>query len=141
MLDTLSQKGLEAILSKRDESNPDAQAMSAIVRQAKVFYFNQYVSSYCVTQFIAKRLAASVTGNNITAEEVQAYEKARPAESSAEKRILTFAELQQLIEAGKLDEIPNNKHIPDGLSVSSPSPLLNKLTWIPHRLLNQPLLA
>ena len=30
---------------------------------------------------------------------------------------LTFAELQSLIEQGKMDEIPNNKHIPDTINV------------------------
>jgi hypothetical protein len=30
---------------------------------------------------------------------------------------LTFAELQTLIEQGKTDEIPNNKHIPDAINV------------------------
>jgi hypothetical protein len=33
--------------------------------------------------------------------------------------ILTFAELQTLIEQGKTDEIPNNKHIPDAINVVS----------------------
>jgi hypothetical protein len=32
-------------------------------------------------------------------------------------RTLTFAELQSLIEQGKMDEIPNNKHIPDTINV------------------------
>ncbi|SRR5258707_10929609 len=32
-------------------------------------------------------------------------------------RTLTFAELQSLIEQGKTDQIPNNKHIPDTINV------------------------
>ena len=32
-------------------------------------------------------------------------------------RTLTFTELQALIEQGKTDKIPNNKHIPDDLNV------------------------
>ena len=32
-------------------------------------------------------------------------------------RTLTFEELQSLIEQGKMDEIPNNKHIPDTINV------------------------
>jgi hypothetical protein len=32
-------------------------------------------------------------------------------------RTLTFVELQTLIEQGKTDEIPNNKHIPDAINV------------------------
>lgn len=38
--------------------------------------------------------------------------------SDAEARILTFAELQELIETGKVDQIPNNKVIPEALNVS-----------------------
>ena len=34
-------------------------------------------------------------------------------------RALTFTELQALIEQGKTDEIPNNRHIPDALNVGS----------------------
>lgn len=36
-------------------------------------------------------------------------------------RTLTFAELQSLIEQGKMDEIPNNKHIPDTINEAVPS--------------------
>ncbi|KAH8981927.1 hypothetical protein EDB86DRAFT_3086629 [Lactarius hatsudake] len=36
-------------------------------------------------------------------------------------RTLTFAELQALIDQGKTDEIPNNKHIPDALNDAVPS--------------------
>lgn len=35
----------------------------------------------------------------------------------AAARALTFAELQALVEQGKTDDIPNNKHIPDALNV------------------------
>jgi len=37
--------------------------------------------------------------------------------TAAAARTLTFAEIQALIEQGKTDEIPNNKHIPDALNV------------------------
>lgn len=38
-----------------------------------------------------------------------------PQES--EPRTLTFAELKELIESGKTDQIPNNRQIPDDLHV------------------------
>lgn len=38
---------------------------------------------------------------------------------SEETRVLTFAELQQLIETGKVDQIPNNKVIPEAINVST----------------------
>lgn len=45
-----------------------------------------------------------------------------------ESRTLTFAELKNLIEQGKTDEIPNNRHIPEAINVSYPlrtPPVLN----------------
>jgi hypothetical protein len=48
-------------------------------------------------------------------------------ESAAETpRTLTFAELQTAIEQGKIDEIPNNKHIPDVLNVGFSSLVLDR---------------
>ena len=49
---------------------------------------------------------------------------AQPEEVAA--RALTFAELQTLIEQGKTDEIPNNRHIPDALNVGLNS---YSVTW------------
>jgi len=84
------------------------------------------------------------SGNSITLDEAREYEACLqegptsklpatvvplPASSSSDKldneedpRILTFAELKDLIETGQLDQIPNNKVIPDGLNVSIPLP-------------------
>jgi hypothetical protein len=40
-----------------------------------------------------------------------------PAAIPETPKTLTFAELQALVEQGKTDEIPNNKHIPDAINV------------------------
>lgn len=76
--------------------------------------------------------AGSVTGHAITMDEARELEQAQrltspdasnsasaPAASSddAEPVVLSFAQLQALIEAGKADQIPNNKIIPDELNV------------------------
>jgi hypothetical protein len=44
-------------------------------------------------------------------------------DSGEEARTLTFAELKELIEQGKIDGIPNNKVIPNILNVSTFIPL------------------
>lgn len=72
-----------------------------------------------------------VTGNQVTLEQIKNHNElliAVPerslsaAESDGdESRILTFAELQELIELGKVDQIPNNKVIPDKLNVCFPN--------------------
>lgn len=41
-----------------------------------------------------------------------------PPDANDENRVLTFAELKELIETGNVDKIPNNKVIPEGLNVS-----------------------
>lgn len=58
-------------------------------------------------------------------DEAREYErlKGRPLEPPAspepeEPRVLSFAELKELIESGRVDQIPNNKVIPEKLSVS-----------------------
>ena len=44
--------------------------------------------------------------------------------SSEEPATLTFAQLKELIEQGKTDQIPNNRTIPNELHVGSSLPLL-----------------
>lgn len=44
------------------------------------------------------------------------------AQAGEEPRVLTFTELKELIEQGKTDQIPNNRVIPNVLSVRSTAP-------------------
>jgi len=41
-----------------------------------------------------------------------------PAPAADESRTLTFAELKDLIEEGKTDQIPNNRYISEAINVS-----------------------
>jgi hypothetical protein len=74
-----------------------------------------------------------MTGNSISMDEARNYEHSLRestgidpisapslvvAPVSDETRVLTFGELQELIETGKVDQIPNNKIIPEALNVS-----------------------
>ena len=101
------------------------------------FYYGIQISHYVGP--------SRVTGNSITLEDALIFESEATRFVSSdhltdqrqavqeETHILTFAELKALIEQGKTDGIPNNKLIPDILSVSSsslslfPSPL--ESTW------------
>lgn len=69
------------------------------------------------------------TSEPITVEDTRRYEQSTnaipgppketaPGTSSDEPRTLTFAELKDLIEKGKTDQIPNNRHIPEAINVS-----------------------
>ena len=71
-----------------------------------------------------------MTGSSITMDEARDYELSLPStdngerptsttnEADDENRVLTLAELKELIESGDMDKIPNNKIIPEKLNVS-----------------------
>jgi hypothetical protein len=90
------------------------------------------------------------TGSSVTVDEVRAYEESlnqqdvdlgissstvpiettttlTPSQTNDNPQILSFAEIKELIEAGRLDEIPHNKVIPDSLNVRPPFQLLSSL--------------
>ena len=54
----------------------------------------------------------SVNGTSATSSELSSSEV-----EESEARTLTFTELKELIESGKTDQIPNNRHIPNDLHV------------------------
>jgi len=64
-----------------------------------------------------------VTGKSLTEEEVRGSESSsadsHTADNAADSEdTLSFAQLQELITSGKVDQIPNNKVIPEELNVS-----------------------
>ena len=70
-----------------------------------------------------------MTGSSITMDEARDYELSLPSTNNGdqptstmneadENRVLTLAELKELIESGDMDKIPNNKIIPEKLNVS-----------------------
>ncbi|KZV75659.1 hypothetical protein PENSPDRAFT_646953 [Peniophora sp. CONT] len=104
------QQGLSTILSSGALDQLPEEDRANALRRTRVFYFNQ------------------VTGSNISEEDAQRAEQgtgptSEPGSEPAteETRVLSFAELQELITLGKTDQIPNNKQIPDVLSDATPS--------------------
>ncbi|KAF9523814.1 hypothetical protein CPB83DRAFT_723735, partial [Crepidotus variabilis] len=106
--DEAFQQGLSSILGARavEINSPDEFEAEMILR-AKIFYFNK------------------TTGRNIDMNEVKdLVDKGAIHQASVKNddtRVLTFAELRELIESGKTDQIPNNKVIPDRLNALEPS--------------------
>ncbi|KAF5325326.1 hypothetical protein D9619_009805 [Psilocybe cf. subviscida] len=106
--DEAYQQGLASILSGPSWGpNASQDAQEEIIRRTRVFYFNR------------------VLGGSITIEQAREYEaslKSDPASAATnENRVLSFAELKELIETGNVDKIPNNKVIPEGLNDAPPS--------------------
>lgn len=130
--DEVYQQGLASILASGALANAATpEDRDEILRRTRVFYFNK------------------TTGNSITLDEAREFEESLPKEapsqlgtstttsplatapgptptsdktqSEEEPRVLTFAELKELIESGRLDQIPNNKIIPNDLNEAPPS--------------------
>lgn len=72
-------------------------------------------SSLTPDEIIAYRLAQDAQVDDSPAISVQ--DSAPETETGDTTRVLSFAELKELIESGRVDQIPNNKHIPDKLNV------------------------
>ncbi|KAF9453314.1 hypothetical protein P691DRAFT_771494 [Macrolepiota fuliginosa MF-IS2] len=125
--DQIYQQGLASILANGALANsPSTEEQEEILRRTRVFYFNK------------------TTGNSITLDEARAHEQSLQQRTSQplapnpispeteletgpataqpeEPRVLTFAELKDLIEARRIDQIPNNKIISSALNEAPPS--------------------
>jgi hypothetical protein len=109
-----------------------------LIRRSRIFYFNRYVTVFHLLYVPPIAHAAfRITGYSITVEDAVGYDSEQtlhtglsPAVAdqqqqpvsvlespSTEPRILTFAEIKELIEQGKTDQIPNNRVIPNDLNV------------------------
>ncbi|KAJ7721052.1 hypothetical protein B0H16DRAFT_380004 [Mycena metata] len=110
------QNGLASILAGGAlDNDPPEEIREEILRRTRVFYFNR------------------MTGHAITMDEAREFEHAQrvadapplpdvPATTNDEEPVvLSFAQLQALIETGREDQIPNNKTIPDDLNDATPS--------------------
>ncbi|KAF8352027.1 hypothetical protein F5887DRAFT_873525 [Amanita rubescens] len=108
--DDAFKKGLENILASAALSSDNSPgSRDDIERRARVFYFSSRVTGYPFT--IEQALAAEQTRSTPSSQEDQ----------TEEDYVLTFAELQELIAAGQVEGIPNNKVILDGLNEAQPS--------------------
>jgi len=109
--DETYQQGLASILAGGTLNGNWQSEVEELERRTRVFYFNK------------------ITGSSITANEARGYELSLSASTVAqqdppatdETRVLTFAELKELIESGNVDKIPNNKIIPEKLNDALPS--------------------
>ncbi|KAJ7829437.1 hypothetical protein B0H14DRAFT_2366660 [Mycena olivaceomarginata] len=113
------QNGLQSILAGGALANDSPEEVKdEILRRTRVFYFNR-VTGHAITMDEARELEQA---QRLTSPDASNSALAPAASSDdAEPLVLSFAQLQALIEAGKADQIPNNKIIPDELNDEVPS--------------------
>ncbi|KAJ7056929.1 hypothetical protein C8F01DRAFT_1152789 [Mycena amicta] len=124
------QSGLDSLIAGGVLANdPPEDIKQEIFRRTRVFYFNrvtgQDLSIDAVREYELSLLPAQAQAPVSEAQAPQDDIVSPPHEAvttdPSEPVVLTFAQLKALIEAGKEDEIPNNKIIPEGLNEQSPS--------------------
>jgi len=101
--DETYQQGLASIIADGVLDGKTEPEREEMLRRTELFYFNR------------------ITGQALTFEMIR---DAVPTNSTAiadESRTLTFAELKELIEQGKTDQIPNNGPIPEAINDATPS--------------------
>ncbi|KAF8270008.1 hypothetical protein EI94DRAFT_1430430, partial [Lactarius quietus] len=104
------QAGLSTLYTTGALDSLSGEAKEDLLRKSRVFYFNQ-----CALPSLTQTLHLE-----IHSPQSSRMEHFRQPEVPV-ARTFTFTELQALIEQGKTDEIPNNKHIPDALNDAPPS--------------------
>jgi hypothetical protein len=78
--------------------------------------------------------ASAVSSLSTTVPNPTSSSTSEQPQADEESRILTFAELKELVENGRLDQIPNNKVIPNDLNVSRLRMLLGGQGWLIRRI-------
>ncbi|EJF55947.1 hypothetical protein BD309DRAFT_961733 [Dichomitus squalens] len=114
------QQGLAGIVSSGALEGKSEDEKAEIILGSEVFYFNR-ISDISITLDEA-RIARRDFQNQETniASDSSTIPLRLPA-GNQEQQTLTFAQLKELIEQGRTDEIPNNKIIPNVLSSDTPS--------------------
>ncbi|KAI0320421.1 hypothetical protein OF83DRAFT_595745 [Amylostereum chailletii] len=135
------QQGLVGITSSGVLDGLSKEEKRTMMRRTRVFYFNK-MKGYSISEDDAKRIEGMLCiasgiqcRKPVLEQSPAALASPSPSQTSGtesstaiaqssiaeEPRVLSFAELQELILQGKTDQIPNNKHIPDILNDAPPS--------------------
>ena len=98
----------------------DSRGNSRLAAHGPHVYLNLYsISDVPITLDEARAAKKNSRNGVISAASTSATTSPQPLPEDQGQQTLTFAQLKELIEQGRTDEIPNNKVIPNILSVSS----------------------
>ncbi|KAF8480018.1 hypothetical protein DFH94DRAFT_457336 [Russula ochroleuca] len=118
--DSSYQAGLSTLYSSGAIDGLSGETKEDFLRRSRVFYFNQAYGCN-ISESDAKQLEEDRTYAPSTPEGAVTQDQEVSPSTPESPRTLTFAELQSLVEQGKTDEIPNNKHIPNIINEAAPS--------------------
>ncbi|KAI0694102.1 hypothetical protein BC835DRAFT_1030956 [Cytidiella melzeri] len=115
------QDGLQAMISTGALDGKTDDEKENWFLATRVFYFNRVTGSKVAVGEVLSIEEATNTTLVAAQSPTSTQEPASALDTNSEPRTLSFAELKELIEQGKTDQIPNNRIIPDELSKDAPS--------------------
>ncbi|KAH9968089.1 hypothetical protein BC827DRAFT_469159 [Russula dissimulans] len=117
--DQAYQAGLSTLYSSGALDGLSGEAKEDLLRRSRVFYFNQ-ANGHNISESDAKQVEEQHARVH-SIQEVASGRTVFPDPGVETPKTLTFAELQALVEQGRTDDIPNNRHIPDAINEAPPS--------------------
>ncbi|KZT22946.1 hypothetical protein NEOLEDRAFT_1157537 [Neolentinus lepideus HHB14362 ss-1] len=121
--DQTYQQGLASILSSGSLEGKSEEEQENLLRRSQIYYFNRIAqTSITLDDVLALQGSlSSASADTIQLTNGTEHFNFTTVFAPEETHTLSFAELKELIEQGKTDQIPNNKTIPDALNTASPS--------------------
>ncbi|THH27193.1 hypothetical protein EUX98_g6994 [Antrodiella citrinella] len=114
--DETYQQGLAGIIAGGALEGKTDVERSDVLQRSRLFYYNRLKGSTLTPEDV--KLYQTTSGNAALAPQA---EEPSTTQAPEEPRTLTFAELKELIESGRTDQIPNNRHIPNDLHPAAPT--------------------
>ncbi|KAI0088308.1 hypothetical protein BDY19DRAFT_994216 [Irpex rosettiformis] len=116
------QGGLRGMISSGALEGKTENEKNAWLLQTRVFYFNHMNNAGLTIEEAVTATAVGEENNGPSNATPSSDERSSTIpKPDNEPRTLSFAELKELIEQGKTDQIPNNRVIPNELSTELPS--------------------
>ncbi|KAI6015267.1 hypothetical protein F5J12DRAFT_817002 [Pisolithus orientalis] len=116
--DEVFQHGLIQILAHSSTQSTSEEERSELALKTQLFYFNRQTGRNLTLEDV-KRFPLATSDLHPSVDQSVELLETQPLDKSP--RILSFAELKDLIESGNTEKIPHNKHIPDQLNDCIPS--------------------
>ncbi|KAI6041561.1 hypothetical protein EDC04DRAFT_2668748 [Pisolithus marmoratus] len=116
--DEIFQQGLIQILAHSSSQSTSEEEQSEMTLKTQLFYFNRQMGRDLTLEDV-KGFPLTTPDLHPTVPQPVELLETQPQDHSP--RILSFAELKDLIESGNTENVPHNKHIPDQLNERIPS--------------------
>ncbi|KAH9941527.1 hypothetical protein B0H21DRAFT_824361 [Amylocystis lapponica] len=123
--DSTYQQGIQSIVASGALDGQPQDDRENVLLQSQIFYFNRITGHSLSIDAVRRSRPVRDSSVPAVSRTTPTTSTSPPAlhatDEGGEPRTLSFAELKELIEQGKTDQIPNNRTIPNELNQKTPS--------------------